>query len=800
LVKNVKFALLVIKYLNIIQMKRLSIFILAVIGAVTVLAQPRLGTDNIDEVLKAMTLEEKATLITGGGWGSMNAGSMTASDVTTVPGAAGTTQAIARLGIPRTVLADGPAGLRIEPIRRGDEQTYYCTGYPVGTVLACTWNTALIEELMTTMGEEVREYGVDVLLAPGMNLHRNPLCGRNFEYFSEDPLLSGKIAAAYVKGIQKNDVGVSLKHYAANNQEINRSENDSRLNPRALRELYLKNFEIAVREAKPWTVMSSYNKINGTYAQQSHDLLTGILRDEWGFDGIVMTDWGNKAGTVNAVKAGNDLMEPGSTSETERVINAVNDGSLDIADLDRNVKRMLEYIVKTPKFKGYKFSNKPDLAGHAELVRTAATEGMVLLKNNSNMLPIEGKGTVALFGLTAYKSIAGGTGSGNVNKAYIRNISEGLQGAGFTLDERLADFYAKHREYAASVNALGAGQSRNILLGEAVLPEVAVSHAAIQACAQRNDVAIVVIGRNAGEGDDRRMDNDFDLTDIERALLRDVCNTFHEAGKKVAVVLNIGGVIETASWKAQPDAILLAWTPGQEVGNSVADVIVGKSNPSGKLSMTFPLSYLDIPSSANFPYTGQQARQTAGFGGRNAAGAAAGGARNIDYTNYAEGIWVGYRYFNTAGAEVSYPFGYGLSYTTFAYSKPSVKAKNGGFEASITVKNTGSVAGKEAVQIYVSAPEGGLVKPESELKAFGKTRLLQPGESETLTFTVDAYTLASFNETASEWQTAAGSYTVKFAASATDVRATAQFKGKAAKWAVKPLLLPENTVAEIYIK
>lgn len=768
----------------------------AVICGAVAWAQPKLSADNIDEVLKAMTLEEKATLIAGGGWGSMSAGSMTASDIANVPGAAGSTQPIARLGIPKTILADGPAGLRINPTRQGDSQTYYCTGFPVGTVLACTWNTELVEQLTTAMGQEVHEYGVDVLLAPGMNLHRNPLCGRNFEYFSEDPLLSGKISAAYVKGIQKNDVGVSVKHFAANDQEINRSENDARINPRALRELYLKNFEITIREGKPWTVMSSYNKLNGGYTQQSHDLLTGFLRDEWGFDGIVMTDWGNKAGTVDAVKAGNDLMEPGDRSESQRVIEAVNNGTLDIADLDRNVRRILEYIVKTPNFKKYKFSNKPDLDGHAKMVREAAAEGMVLLKNNGN-LPMEAKGNIALFGLSAYKSIAGGTGSGNVNKPYIRNISEGLEAAGFTLDSRLADFYAKHRDYVASQSALGmGGGGRNVMLGEAVLPEVAISQNAIQSCAQRNDAAVIVIGRNAGEGDDRRMVDDFELTDVERALLRDVCNEFHKVGKKVTVVMNIGGVIETASWKGQPDAILLAWTPGQEVGNSVADVLTGKSNPSGKLSMTFPTSYLDIPSSANFPYNGQVQQQQGrgGFGGRNA------GNKDIDYTNYAEGIWVGYRYFNTAGVEVSYPFGYGLSYTTFEYSKPTVKAKDGGFEATITVKNTGKVAGKEAVEIYVSAPGGGLVKPESELKAFGKTKLLQPGESQTLTFKADAYTLASFNEEASEWQTAAGKYTVKFGASATDIRATATFTGKARNWKVEKLLLPQQPVQEIAIR
>ena len=289
-------------------MKKIFAIGAMLLGSVAMFAQPQLSKDNIDEVLGAMTLDEKATLLVGGGWGSMTAGSMTASSEVLVAGAAGTTRPIERLGIPATVLADGPAGLRISPTRTNDPNTYYCTGFPVGTVMASMWDTALVQELTTAMGNEVLEYGADVLLAPGMNLHRNPLCGRNFEYFSEDPFLTGKTAAAYIKGIQSNGVGVSVKHYAANNQEVNRMENDSRVSQRALRELYLKGFEIAVKEADPWTVMSSYNKLNGEYTQQSHGLLTTVLRDEWGFNGIVMTDWGTKQGTVKAVKAGNDLM------------------------------------------------------------------------------------------------------------------------------------------------------------------------------------------------------------------------------------------------------------------------------------------------------------------------------------------------------------------------------------------------------------------------------------------------------------------------------------------------------------
>ena len=396
-------------------MKKTIISLLAASCAIALSAQPKLSPDNIDEVLAAMTLQEKATLLVGSGWGSMTAGAMTASNETLVSGAAGTTRAIPRLGIPQTVLADGPAGIRINPTRPGTDKTFYATGFPVGTVLASTWNAPLVEQLTTAMGEEVKEYGADVLLAPGQNLHRNPLCGRNFEYFSEDPLLSGKMAAAYVRGIQGNGVGVSAKHFAFNDQETNRMEDDAIVNPRAARELYLKGFEIMVKESDPWTIMSSYNKINGSYTQQSHDLLTTILRDEWGFQGIVMTDWGNKQGTAKAVVAGNDLMEPGMENEIQRIVEGVQNGAIPQADLDRNVRRMLEYIVRTPRFQGYKYSNQPDLKGHAQLVRKAAAEGLVLLENNG-VLPLQDVRTVALYGVGSYDFIAGGTGSGNVNK------------------------------------------------------------------------------------------------------------------------------------------------------------------------------------------------------------------------------------------------------------------------------------------------------------------------------------------------------------------------------------------------
>ena len=763
-------------------MKKVLLTLAALCTLTGLLAQPKLTKDNIDEVLSAMTLQEKASLLVGGARAAIVNG-VTSGVAAEVPGAAGNTRPIERLGITGSVLADGPAGLRINPTRANDSKTYYATGFPVGTLLASSWDTEMVEEMTQAMGNEVLEYGVDVLLAPGMNIHRNPLCGRNFEYFSEDPLLSGKMAAAYVRGIQRNGVGTSIKHYALNNQETNRSENDARVSQRALREIYLKNFEIAVKESDPWTVMSSYNQLNGEYTQQKFDLLTTVLRDEWGFKGIVMTDWGNKAGTVKSAKAGNDLMEPGNQNEIDRIIAGVEDGTISREELDRNVRNMLEYIVRTPHFKHYPYSNKPDLKAHAVIARKAAGEAIVLLRNENKTLPLAGGEKVALYGVSSVDFVAGGTGSGNVNKAYVVTMEEAMTKAGFQLDPKLAAFYREHKAYDKATRDLTTGTGWSTW-GGSKLAETVIPAPAINQEAKDNDVAVVVIGRNAGEGADRRMMDDFELTAVERALLQNVSAAYHALGKKVVVILNIGGVIETNSWKNLVDAILLPWSPGQEGANAVADILLGKINPSGKLPMTFPINFMDHPSSANFPYnyTGQPNRR----GARTPL-------KDIDYTDYAEGIWVGYRHFVTRGVEVSYPFGFGLSYTTFTYSKPGVKAVADGFEATVTVTNNGSVAGREVVELYVSAPAGGLEKPTRELKAFAKTKLLAPGESQVLTMKVSAYELASFNEAASAWETAAGPYTLGFGASATDIRTTALFKLKAAqKWPVHNVLAPET--------
>ena len=718
---------------------------------------PLLREDNIEEVLNALTIEEKVNLLVGG------PGSL-------VPGAAGYTREISRLGIPMTVLADGPAGLRIQPKREGTDQTFYCTGFPTSTLLASSWDPGLVETVTAAMGNEVLEYGVDVLLAPGMNLHRNPLCGRNFEYYSEDPLLSGKMAAAYVRGIQKNGVGTSIKHFAANNQEINRLENDARVGNRALRELYLKNFEIALKEGKPWTVMSSYNKLNGEYTQQKHGLLTTVLRDEWGFDGIVMTDWGCKENTVKSAKAGNDLMEWGNQVEIDRIFAAVNSGEISLEELDCNVRNMLNYIVKTPHFRHYNYSNKPDLKAHAEVARKAAEESIILLKNEGT-LPLNGDEKVALYGVSSVDFVGIGTGSGWVNTEHIANLQEAMTDVGFILDENLAEYY---RLCYATQNTTEKMNGSSI--DKRHRPEPTVTAQAIERQAATNDVAVFVLGRVAGEGADRVLPDDFELSVIEREMLQNISMSYHKAGKKVVVVLNVVGVVETASWKHLADAIVLPWAPGQEGAYAIADILTGKANPSGKLPMTFPVSYMDIPSSKNFPYTWDMTQ------GRR------GNRKNVDYTDYAEGIWVGYRYFLT-NREVSYPFGYGLSYTTFSYSKPKVKADKDGFTATVTVTNTGKVAGREVVELYVAAPAGGIEKPARELKAFAKTKLLAPNESETLTMKVSAYELASFNEEHSAWETAAGTYQVLFGASVEDIRATASFRyGKLQSWEVQDVL------------
>ncbi|MBQ7425989.1 MAG: glycoside hydrolase family 3 C-terminal domain-containing protein [Prevotella sp.] len=752
-------------------------------------AQPQLRADNIDEVLQAMTLEEKAKLLVGGANNFFGAGAVVGGEADLVAGAAGTSPAIPRLGIPATVLTDGPAGVRIDPTRKGTDKTYYATAFPIGSCLASTWNTELVSKVGKAIGNETKEYRCDVILGPGMNLHRNPLCGRNFEYYSEDPFLTGKIAAAYIQGVQSQGAGVSAKHFAVNSQETDRTSVDERVSQRAARELYLRGFEIAVRESAPWTIMASYNQVNGQFSMGNHDLLTKILREDWGFKGIVMTDWiGIRAGlpTISEVQAGNDLMEPGQPAQVEEIIKGVKEGKLDIKDVDRNVRRMLEYIVKTPSFHQYPASNAPDFKAHAAITRQSAAEGIVLLKNNG-ALPFRTEGnlspltshhsplikTVALFGENSYDFLSGGTGSGCVHPPYVVDMLQGLENAGIKSSPVLTDIYRKYIEYAKlkfQAERHPAKWFQTEMMGQQKYPEIGLSPIAINKEVATADAAIITIGRQAGEGIDRDIDTEFNLVPEERALIVDVCNAFHVAGKPVIVIINSGSVIETALWSGYPDAILCAWQPGMEGGNSIADLLTGKVNPSGKLTMTWPIAATDHPSTKNFPgYLDQYSKDII----RNYAGKVPGN----DYTNHDEDIYVGYRYFDTFNREVAYPFGFGLSYTTFEFSKPVVKAKGkDAVEVSVSVKNTGKVSGKEVAQVYVAAPKGKLEKPAQELKAFAKTRELKPGESQTLTMTIPVRDLASFDEAGSQWLAEAGTYTFNIGANSRDIAVSAQLK------------------------
>ncbi len=753
------------------KLSALSILAVLLINAFVVKAQfvPQLGKNPVKEIIAAMTLEEKATLLVGSGKapkpkpagkpgesnGWVPEPPMIGHTETKVPGAAGNTNAIPRLGIPSMVLSDGPAGVRISPTRKGDStHTYYATAFPVGTLLASTWNPAEVNAVGKAFGNEVKEYGVDILLAPGVNIHRNPLNGRNFEYYSEDPLVAGTMAGALINGVQSNGVGTSIKHFIANNQESNRNYNNSIVSERALRELYLKVFRIGIAASNPWTVMSSYNRLNGTYTAQNHDLLTTVLRNEWKFKGFVMTDWGGGYDWIEEMKAGNDLIMPGRPDQIATLINAVKHDSLSVKVLDQNVEHMLNVILKSPAFLKYAYSNKPDLKAHAEISRHAATEGMVLLKNQGSALPINKSIiNIAAFGNTTYNTIAGGTGSGEVNKAYTISIYQGLTNAGYQPDESLKNIYTK---FFQDTRARLMQQQKAGRRYWGPVPEMPSSDSLLNATVQKNDLALITIGRNAGEGSDRNLETNYMLTTEEKQQFKKIADAFHAKGKKVVAVLNIGGVIDMNDWQDNADAILLAWQPGQEAGNAIADVLSGKVNPSGKLATTFPAKYEDVPSAKNFPGTP---------------------ANKPEQVIYEEGIYVGYRYYDSFNVKPMYEFGYGLSYTDFSISNLKLNAAifNGMITANATIKNTGKAAGKQVVQIYINAPAKTIDKPTQELKAFGKTRLLQPGESQVLTFTLRAADLASYHTDSSEWIADAGKYELKVGTSSRDIKQTAIF-------------------------
>ena len=754
-------------------MKKTIACILIVLAANNLSAQTY-NSAKAKELVGKMTLQEKASLVVGmgmklPGMKLPSNGPVVGQTQDKVPGAAGTSFAIPRLGIPSIVLSDGPAGLRINPFRNGDSsKSYYATAWPVATLLASSWDTAMVKKMGVAFGSEIHDYGVDVILAPALNIHRNPLGGRNFEYFSEDPVIAGNMTAALVNGIQSNDVGTSIKHFAANNQETNRNTVNTIVSERALREIYLKGFEIAVKKSQPWTVMSSYNKLNGTYTSQEYDLLTTILRKEWGFKGLVMTDWFGGKDPIAQMKAGNDLLMPGTPNQTKAIIDAVKDGTLDVKVLNENAERMLNLIFKSPAFKNYKFSNKPDLKKDAQISRTVAEDGMILLKNVNDALPIKkSMHNIALFGINGYELIAGGTGSGDVNKAYTVSLVQGLSNAGYTVDADLKNVYTNY------ISEEHAKHPKKSFFAEFMNPtppvtEYVADNDFINKAASKEDIAVISIGRNAGEGRDRKLGDDFNLSDTERTLIKNIADAFHAQNKKVVVVLNIGGVIEVASWRDDVDGILLAWQPGLEGGNAITDLLSGKVDPSGKLATTFPMNYNDVPSAKSFPGKEFPEQATTGNFGMKQIPAE---------VTYEDGIYVGYRYYNTYGIKTAYEFGYGLSYTIFSYSglKLSSSNFNGKLTASVVITNTGKVAGKEVAELYISAPTGNLDKPSEELKGFAKTNLLQPGKSQTINFTINSADLASFDTKLTSWVADAGKYTVKIGASSDDIRQTANF-------------------------
>jgi beta-glucosidase len=752
---------------------------------------PKLGKDPVKKVIAAMTLEEKAALVVGTGMRmpggpppSTNAnapanptantasGPVIGHTQSLVDGAAGISFSLPRLGITPMVLTDGPAGVRISPTRENDKNTYYCTAFPVGTLLASTWDVDLVNKVGKAIGNEVLEYGADVLLGPGMNIHRNPLCGRNFEYYSEDPYITGKMGAAMVNGVESEGVGTSIKHFAANNAETNRNSLNTNISERALREIYLEGFRIAVQEGQPWTVMSSYNMINGIYTSENPELLTNILRKDWDFKGFVMTDWFGGKDPVAQMIAGNDMIMPGTPEQIKTIVNAVKDGKLDEKIVDRNVEKILNIMLQSPRFKGYKYSNKPDLKAHAEVTRQASSEGMVLLKNDNNSLPFgTGIKNISAFGNTSYEIITGGTGSGKVNNAYSISLIDGLQNSGYKLNEDILSLYANYLKLSKAVRP----QTRGFMamMGSKQIEELSVNQDIINGMADVSDAAIITIGRNSGEGSDRvNAKGDFQLTDSEQQLIKNVSVAFKAKGKKTVIILNVSGVIETASWRDLPDAILLAWEGGQETGNSIADIISGKVNPSGKIATTFPVSYEDVPSSKTFPgkeLTSEKSDDQSPLSSFMRVRPAV--------VTYEDGIYVGYRYYETFKVKPAYEFGFGLSYTNFTYSnlKLSSQKFTGNITVTVDIKNSGVVAGKEVAELYLSAPSVKLDKPSLELKGFAKTKLLQPGESQTLTFIIDSRRLSSFDPASSSWIAEAGKYEVKIGASLKDIRQSSTF-------------------------
>jgi beta-glucosidase len=655
---------------------------------------------DINNLIKQMTLEEKAALCTG------------ASAWTTTP--------VERLDVSELIMSDGPHGVRRVPdVTTMALGSLPATCFPTASCLASTWDVELIGKLGQALAEECIALNVDVLLGPGVNMKRSPLGGRNFEYFSEDPYLAGELAANFINGVQSKGVGTSLKHYAANNQEFQRFSISADVDERTLREIYLPAFEKAVKHAQPWTVMCSYNKVNGTFASEHHTLLNEILKDEWGFEGLVVSDWGAVRDRVAALKGGLDLEMPGPQERrVKAVVEAVQSGKLDEAILDESVRRILRIVFKakeTPK------QGEFDVDAHHQLAGKIAAEGMVLLKNNG-LLPLKGRQQIAVIGRSAENAHFQGGGSSHINPTKVAVPFKELQTR------------AENAEFTYAAGYPADSSFRHDMIDQAV----GVARAA--------DVAILYIALptfKESEGYDRP---DIDLTEQQIALIKAVA----QVQPQTVVVLNNGAPVAMSAWIDDVDAVLESWMMGQAGGAAIADVLFGRANPCGKLAETFPLKLTDTPARINWP----------GEAGR---------------VRYGEGLFIGYRYYDAKEMPVLFPFGYGLSYTSFAYSNAKVSAQTfkdvDGVTVTVNVTNTGAVAGKEIVQVYVHDQQSKLVRPQKELKGFAKVEL-QPGETKTVAIPLDFRAFAYYHPEYKQWITEDGDFDILIAASAADIRQT----------------------------
>jgi beta-glucosidase len=643
---------------------------------------------DIKSLIAQMTLEEKASLCSGlDNWH---------------------TKPIERLGIPSIKMSDGPHGLRKEVPNQRNSVPSTC--FPTAVTTASSWDRELIKQLGQALAKECQAEEVDIILGPAINIKRSPLCGRNFEYFSEDPYLSSQLATAYIQAVQSLGVGTSLKHYAANNQEYRRFTIDETIDERTLREIYLSNFEGAVKEGKPWTVMCSYNRVNGILASENKYLLTDILKEEWGFEGFVVSDWGAVDERVEGIKAGLDLEMPSSYGiGDQKIIEAVKIGKLDEKELDQTVERLLKIIFKAVDNR--KRGTTYDKQAHHKLARKIAGESMVLLKNQDNILPLKKEGTIAIIGAFAKKPRYQGGGSSHVNPTKLDNALEEI--------EKLVQGKAKII-YEEGYN-LDNDEMNQELIDKA------------KETAKKSNVAIIFAGlpdRYESEGYDRKH---MKMPENHNKLIEEVS----KVQPNTIVVLSNGAPVEIP-WIDKVKGLLESYLGGQAGGGAVADILFGEVNPSGKLAETFPKKLSHNPSYLNFPGEGNK-------------------------VEYREGVFVGYRYYDKKEIEPLFPFGYGLSYTTFEYTDISVDKKEitdkETIEVKVKVKNTGKVKGKEIVQLYIRDVESKVNRPEKELKGFEKIELA-PGEEKTVTFKLDKRSFAYYNTEIRDWYVESGEFEI----------------------------------------